>query len=461
LRNLIILSLPIMLSNFVQTVYNATDAWWLGKLGEEARYAVAATGIAFPVIFFINSFGFGFVVAGTALISRFRGADQPDRIRQVTGQFIMILAVVLPVYLVLSQVVMGLLLRILSVPDAVMPYAGGYMRMAMLGMGFNFIFLAFQSASHGLGDTVTPMKVLVATVLLNIVLDPLLIFGVGPFPALGTLGAGIATMISRLLAAVIAVFVVLRRHGDLLPKKGELKFHLPTLKTIFKISIPASVAQSITSFGFLVLIGFVNSFGAAVISVYTINNRLTSLFMMPAMGISNGLSAIIGQNLGAGNRRRARASVGVAMLLVSIIMGGGALLLFFNGAHFTRFFIDDDEVVEAGARMFKIACWASFVFGAMFVFFGVFNGAGDTMPNMVLNITRLWLLRLPLTFLLSGRLAQYIAWPWIQPLLARAAIPLARYPYDALWWSMLASNIICAGVAALIYARGKWQYRKV
>ncbi len=450
-----------MLANFIQTVYNATDAWWLGKLGADARYAVSAVGIAFPLVFFINSFGVGFVVAGTSLISRFRGAGQTDRIRAVAGQFILLLVAVLPAFLLLTQALHHTILTVMKVPADIYPFADGYTRLVMVGMGFNFIFLAFQSVMHGLGDTVTPMKILVSTVLLNLVLDPLLIFGVGPFPRMGTMGAGVATMMAGLISATAAIITLARKHRWLLPNRTLMRPNPSLLRTIFSIAVPASLAQSVTSFGFLVLIGFVSSYGAAVISVYTINNRMTNLFMMPAMGISSGLAAIVGQNLGAGKRKRAKAAFRMAMVIIMAMMGAGALMLFFFGAQFTRFFLADADVVEAGERMFKISCWASFFFGMFFVHVGVFNGSGYTMPNMVLNITRLWILRIPLTFLMSGRLAEYVTWPAVQPLLRAAAVPLHRYPYDALWWSMLISNVICAGAAAYIYARGKWQYRKI
>ncbi|HPE20602.1 MAG TPA: MATE family efflux transporter [Candidatus Mcinerneyibacteriales bacterium] len=457
LKTLISLSLPIMLSNFMQTLYNLTDMFWLGKLGESARDAVAVVGMTFPLIFFFSSFGIGFAVAGTALIARFKGGDEVPRIRRVVAHLVWIVGFFSLLFILMGTFFLEDILKVLSTPPEIMGLARQYISVILMGLPFMYLVVFFQSIAHGLGDTIHPMKVQIISVMINVVIDPLFIFGWGFFPAGGTLGAAYATFLARFVGAFMALFYMVRVHRRHLPGKHEMLPEKRLMGQILKISIPASLAQSMTSFGFLFLQGFVNSFGTVVISIHSIGNRMTGFFMMPAMGISNALTAMVGQNLGAGNTRRAIKSFHRATVLVMGIMGAGALIIFNFGAYLTRFFIDDPAVVDIGVRMFKITSVASFIFGAVFMFIGLFNGAGKTGAVFLFNVSRLWLFRIPFVYLLSGR----ISGPetgWMAALLDFLARPLASHPYDALWWSMIISNFLAALWAFILYKKGSWKH---
>ena len=460
-KNLMKLSLPIMFSNFLQMFYNLTDAFWLGKLGENARNAVSVAGIAFPLVFFLSSFGFGFVVAGTALISQYKGAGMQSMMKDVVGQFVFILIIFCGVFITGSFIFLDRILLLLQVPPEIFSIAREYLSVILIGVLFMYVFLSYQSFSHGLGDTISPMKIQIVSVLFNLIFDPFLIFGIGFFPRLETLGAAYATLLARIIAALLAVYFMRKKSPAIMPQLKNLIPQSDMLKRILRISIPASIGQSVTSFGFLLLQGFVNSFGTVVISVFSIGNRMTGFFMMPAMGISNALATVIGQNLGAGRIDRAVSSVKKAFLLIMSIMTAGCTTLFFFGAALTRIFINDAAVIEIGERMFRVTSLASFVFGIVFLFMGVFNGSGYTKPSMVLNIIRLWGLRIPFVLLLSGMARQYIRSDFAEPFLTWMAKPLSVYPYDALWWSMVISNSIIAVWAYIIYSRGNWKKAQI
>jgi putative MATE family efflux protein len=449
-----------MLSNFMQTFYNLTDTFWLGKMAENATGAVSTAGIAFPLVWTLSSFGFGFAIAGTALVARYKGSDRPDKIKEVVGQFTLILIVFTTIFLFLSMFFLEYILHWLQIPKEILDMSRVYMRIIIAGMSFMFVFMFFQAISHGLGDTISPMKIQVVSVLTNVVLDPLLIFGIGFFPAMGVRGAALATFFSRFLAALFAVIYLAKYSKGLMPRLSDLKPKWKIIGNILKISIPASVGQSVTSFGFLILQGFVNSFGTVVISTFSIGNRMTGLFMMPAMGISNALATVVGQNLGAGKTERVKESVGKAFQLVYLILSFGCVILYFFGAELTKIFITEPAVVEVGSRMFKVTSLATFFFGVEFLFSGVFNGAGHTAATLRVNISRLWLFRIPLCYILSGRILDFdvIARSAIAPLLEKLAQPLSAFPYDALWWSMVISNIIAGLWAFIIYKKGKWRH---
>jgi len=462
-KNMMKLALPIMLSNFMMTFYNLTDAFWLGKLGENAMNAVSVAGIAFPLIFFLSSFGIGFVVAGTALISQFKGAGTPEMMKKVVGQFVIILIAFSIVFLTFSFLFLDGILSLLHVPDAIFEVSKQYISYILVGVFFMFIFLTYQSFAHGLGDTISPMKIQIISVSLNVVLDPIFIFGIGFMPRLETVGAAQATLISRIVAAGLALYFLKKKTKHIIPNLQEIKPDKILLKKILDIAIPASIAHSITSFGFIILQGFVNTYGTLVISVFSIGNRMMGLFMMPAMGISNALATMVGQNLGAKKISRAVKSVKVGMVLVLLIMLVGCSLLYFFGSTLTRFFINDPAIADVGERMFKVVSFAALIFSVLFVFMGVFNGSGHTRPTMVLNISRLWFLRIPLVFILSGKILEFafIRDSFLNGILTKLSIPLSDHSYDALWWSMLISNVLTTLLAVIIYRQGKWKEGKI
>ncbi len=458
LKNLIRLSLPIMFSNFVQVFYNLTDAFWLGKLGDKAVDAVSVTAIAFPLVFFISSFGHGFMIAGTALIARFKGAGELDRVKLVTGQFCLILVVFITMFILFSQLAMPAILGFLKTPPEILELAIGYNRVIFIGMAFMFILISYTSIVQGMGDTINPMKIQLVSVGINVVLDPLMIFGIG-FARMETMGAAYATLIARIVGAILAVIYLMMKNKDLIPRWEDLKPDFSMMRNLFRIAIPASISNSVNSLGFVVLQGFVNTFGTVIISANSINNRMIGFYMMPAMGISSALSTIIGQNLGAKRVDRAVESVRIAMFLVVGIMAIGSAALFFYGKDLTRFFITDPAVIEIGKRMFRITSLSALTFSFMMILFGVFNGAGNTMPTMVIGVTRLWLFRIPFTYIMSGYLltVAFFKNSFLAGFLAWASEPFAQYPWESLWWSMVASNILSGIIALMIYMRGTWK----
>jgi putative MATE family efflux protein len=459
IKNLIRLSLPIMISNFMQTFYNLADTFWLGKLGDGARNAVSIAGIAFPLIFFFASFGMGLGVSAVAVISRLRGSRDYHKIREFTGQFMLVFLIIALLFIVISLSTLGYFLELLQTPPEVIDLAKSYMRVTIMSIFFMFFFLGYQNFNHALGDTVTPMKIQLVTLTLNVILDPFLIFGWWIFPRFETMGAAYATFLCRLLTAILCIIYFRKKTPNLIPTRAELKPDISKIRTILKIGIPASISQSTISVGFLVLQGFVNSFGTVIISINAIGNRMVSLFMMPAMGLSHGLAAVVGQNLGANNIKRVYRSIRHTVVLVLIIMASGGAVMYLFGAELTKFFINDPEVIEVGSRMFKIVAVSAVFFGILFVMMGVFNGSGQTVSAMMFNISRLWVFRVPLVFILSGKLTEisFLQISIIEDLLHFVSRPLAANPFDALWWSMLFSNIMAATLALIIYKRGSWK----
>lgn len=441
LKNLITLALPIMFSNFMQTVYNLTDAFWLGKLPNSSD-AISVVGIAYPLVFFLSSFGSGFIVAGTSIVSQIKGKmdnseNEANILKNVTSQFILIFIIFALFFISITTIFTEPILTVLNTPEGIMEDTVNYLQIIMLGMALMYLFQFYEAISFGLGDSLNPMKIQVISVIFNIIIDPILIFGLSFIPTMGITGAAYATLLSRFIAILLAFTVFKRRYSSILPGLKEIKPDYNLLRKILKVAIPESLSRSMTSFGFFILQGFVNSFGTVVISVYSLGLRVTSVFMMPAFGISSALTSVLGQNLGAGKMDRVTKSIKTCFTLVNIIMFLGCLSLLLWGGQIVNLFISDSEVIKTAGRMYNITPIATFMFGMIYTYNGVFNATGKTKYNLILSIIRLWILRIPLSFILSK---------FIQP-----------YPYESLWWAMVVSNSINLLLAAVIYKTGKWK----
>lgn len=461
--NLVLMSVPIMFSNFIQVVYNLTDTYFLGQMEQGGTEAVAVTGLAFPIIFLMASLGQGLAVATTALVSRYKGQGELAKIHKVLGQTWLLNLVFLSFLAIVAFTAILPLLNALQTPPEIIADAFTYIQLIVFGVIMMFIFFIFQSFAVAVGDSVSPMIINIVSVLINVALDPIMIYGLAGCPAMGVKGAGIATLIARICTVLMAGYCMLRYFREYIPALADFKPDFSRIKSILTITVPASMAQTTTSLGFVVMQGLVNSFGTQIITANAVGSRFVNLFMMPPMGISNALAGIIGQNLGAEKPQRAIESFRIALVTVMVIMTGGSLVLYHFGDRLTAIFVNDLQVIGYANEMLKINSIAVWFFGFLFVFWGVFNGSGHTRPVMIADILRLWLIRLPMAYLLSGYFCRsQIEFPgWLQHFLQQAASILSDTPYTALWWPMIFSNMSAVLMAAWIYRRKTWLNQKV
>ena len=434
LPKLLLLALPIMAGNLLQTMYNLVDAFFLGKLG---KVAISAPSVAFPIIFFLAVFAFGFSTAGTTLISQAKGKNDREKIDFYLGQLTTVMVSLAILVSILGISLATPLLRLLSVPEEAFHYARQYMTIIFIGLPFMFFAFVLQAALHGIGNSVTPLIVQGITVGLNVILDPLLIFGPAFFPKWGVSGAAIATVIARVVSSAIAFIILIRGKKGVRLTLSNMVPNRSALKLLFKIGFPASVGQGVSALGFTVLQGVVNSFGTAVIAAFGVGNRIISLFNMPAMGFSRATAVLVGQSLGAKNLHQAKQVIKLSVIIILIFIVTGMGFMFFEGAAFVRVFVDDPDVLALGGSLFRIVSTGVVFFALFTVLMGALQGAGDTKPVMVLNVARLWVLRVPLAYLLG-----YV---------------LELGP-NGIWYAMLVSNLITAAIGFLVVKRGKWQY---
>lgn len=434
LKNLLKLGAPLVIGNFLQQLYNIADIYWLGRLG---KFAVAAPVISFPILFLFISVATGFSMAGTSLIAQFVGKGDQHRIARVAGQVVLTMTVFAVVVVVLGLLFSEPVLKLVQTPDDILPGVSTYLKILFAGMPALFLYFVYSGIMQGYGDTVSPLIIQVISVTINVVLDPFMIFGWGPFPVMGVAGAALATVIARSFAAVIGLaFLISKRWGVNL-RFADLRPDRKLIRDILRIGIPGSVGQTATSMGFIVMNGIVNSFGTTVITAYGVVNRLTMLFLFPAMGIGQAATTFIGQNLGAGKHDRARKTVIRGATFTSTYLAIGMTFAFFFGKYFVAFFIPNDpDVIATGVEFLRILAFSVVVFGSMFMPQAAFQGAGHTKPIMIINIIRLWGFRLPLAYFLAYNVGM-------------GAV--------GIWWAMFLSNVVSTSAYWLFYFKGSWE----
>ena len=435
-EELFILGLPVMLSNVVQTLYNIVDAFWLGKLG---KVALTAPTITFNVAFVLIAFSMGISMGGATLVAQYTGAGMNKDAKRSAGTTLLLMVIIGIASAVIGLIFASPILKLLHTPEDAFYATLVYMRVIFLGMPFMFVYLAFQGIVQGKGNTVTPMKINIFSVLINVVLDPIMIFGIG-IPKMGVMGAAVATDVARAIAAYLGIKYLFSNESEIPLRIKDLSLKLKFVKKIFYIGLPLSIGQMATSIGFTILIGIVNTFGSAVISAFGIGNRMISLLSVPAMGFSQAATVMVGQNMGADNVERAESVVWKAVIIIAVFLFSGATLTFLFGGGIVRFFINDPEVIKVGISLFRIASYSVPFFGIMFAFNAAFSGSGHTLPILVLNTTRLWGIRIPLAYLWAVKM---------------------RLGPNGIFYAMVVSNVVISIAAFIWFRTGTWKKKVI
>jgi len=437
LKTMVLLAWPVMVTSALQALYNLVDAFWLGRLGTAA---VAAPGMAWPILFFFMSFAGGFQAAGSTFVAQHFGAGDRRGAEESAGQLLGFLGLLSVVLAALGYSLAPTVLRLIRTPAEVFPYALTYLRIECMGLPIMFIAQAFGGFMVGLGQTRFLMYISASSLLLNGVLDPLFIFGWGPFPAWGVAGAAWATVLSRAAVALVGLFILFSGKRGLRLSVRDLWPRLSRILPILRVGLPNVLDQASTSFGFVVMMGLVAGFGTSVVAAYTVGNRIINLINVVSWGAGTALVAMIGQNLGAERYERAAqvARRGIAATFLALVGLYGLTLLLRRPLF--ALFVADPAVIAEGV-------WYIAIFGISIPFFGlfdasaaVFRGSGHTVPPMIMAIVRLWGLRVFLAWLFGYQLG---------------------FGTTGMWVGMTLSNVL-AGIAIVLWLkRGTWKRRVV
>lgn len=427
------LSAPLMLNNFIQTIYNLTDTFWVSRLGSTQ---VAAITLIWPLIFFAMSLGMGISIAGTALISQYTGSHDIKEATKVAGQLILFSIVFSLILGVLGAFSAPYIVKLMGGEGELLQDATDFLRIIFIGMPTMFVFFSFNAIKQGQGDTVTPMKYGAFSVGLNLILDPIFIFTLN----LGVKGAAFATVLSRGIFVTYAIYRLFTESEGIYLHKEHMKLNKELLLKIVKIGLPSSIGQSTAALGFAVLNMFILSFGESTIAAFGIGNRINSLVLMPAMGIGSALATIVGQNLGADNIERAKKAVKTSALLTTIFLLAGGSILFTLSGKVISLFNSEPEIYEQGTYYLKLISASLPLMGFFQIFIGTFQGSGHTLSAMSIMMGRLWGLRIPLILTFKN---------------------FTNLGTKSVWYAMVLSNAIICIIAFAMYKTGRWQKKVI
>ncbi len=435
------LAWPLVVIQLLQVAYNVGDTFWLGALSPDA---VGAVSLAFPLLFLVIAVGAGFTTAGAILIAQHTGADsgKGGLIAGQTISFISIVAVVLGIIgYFATQPMLDILPADSDTQEAILPLAADYLQIFFLGVPFVFGFFVFAALMRGYGNTRAPMRVMFISVVINLVIDPLLIFGVGPLPRLEIAGAAVATVISRGIATLIGFYLLY--YTDVGPdiEFGHLRPRLEYVSEITRLGVPTALEQSMTALALVGMTAMVVTFPPAVVAAYGLGNRLISLAFLPAMGVGQATDSIVGQNLGAGKAERAEKATWIASGVVAGIMFVAGALAFLFPEPFVAVFLTAEEAGRAetldyGVTYLQFAAFAFVFMGVMQVIQGAFRGAGNTKTALAFAVIGLWIVRVPVTYYL---------------------IFVAGWGTTGIWTGVVIGDVVGATAAVAWFTRGTWK----
>ena len=397
-RAILLLSIPMVLEMVMESVFALVDIFFVSRLGPGAVVTVGITE-SLPTI--IYALAVGFSVGTTALISRRIG--EKNREGAAVGAVQAILAgIMMAVVIGITGAVFSKdFLRLMgATPDIV---ESGYMYTRIMMGGNIVIMLLFiiNAVFRSAGDAAISMRVLWIANIINIILDPCLIFGWGPFPELGIKGAAVATNIGRGLAVVYQLYLLFRGRGRVRILRKHLRFNFNVMVKLVRLSLGGIGQNIIATSSWIGMVRIIAVFGSNVLAGYTIAIRIIIFAMLPAWGLGNAAATLVGQNLGANKPERAERSVWLAGYSNMIFLGLIALFLIINPAFFIKLFIDNEQVIKSGATCLRIVSYGFLFYGMGMIVIQALNGAGDTMTPTKINFFCFWLLEIPLAYLLA------------------------------------------------------------
>lgn len=436
-RAIVLLAIPMVLEMCMESLFGIVDIFFVARLGAEAAAAVGVTETLMTVVY---SVAMGIALATTAMVARRIGEQDTEGASRAAVQ-----AIILGIGAALVVGVPAVwrapdLLRVMGADEQVIAGGVSYTRL-VLGSAVSVMLLFLINAIfRGAGDAAIAMKVLWFANGLNIVLDPILIFGLGPIPAMGVAGAGLATLIGRSAGVVMQVVILARGRGRIALAARHWCVDWKVLRRLSRVSSTGMAQFLIANASWLALVRIIAASGAAALAGYAIAIRIVIFSLLPSWGLSNAAATLVGQNLGAQRPDRAESSVWRTGVFNMVFLGAVGLLFIAVPAPLVLLFTNDAEVMRYAVNCLRIVSYGYVFYALGMVLVQAFNGAGDTTTPTLINVGVYWMLQIPVAWWLALELgwgANGAFW----------AIPIAESALTVTgWW---------------IFRKGKWKVQKI
>lgn len=436
-RAILLLSIPAVLEMVMESVFVIVDIYFVSKLGADS---VATVGITESIITVIYAIAIGLGTATTSMVSRRIGEKNPDAASVAAFQAILTGMVVSVLIGIPGAVFSKELLGMMGASKQIVNSMSGYTTLMLGGNMVIMMLFIINAIFRSAGDAAIAMKVLWIGNIINIVLDPCLIFGLGPFPHMGVTGAAVATNIGRGTAVLFQFYLLFFGKKRIRLSIKHLQVDLKIMIKLLKLSFGSIGQNLIGTTSWIALVRILSTFGSEVVAGYTIAIRIIGFTILPSWGISNAASTLVGQNLGAKKPERAERAVWVTgwvnMILLSVI----GLVLVLIPETFIRFFINNENVIKSGVAGLRIISIGFVAYGLGMVLVNSFNGAGDTSTPLKINIFAFWFVEIPLAWLLAMK---------------------AGINEEGVYIAIVVAESLMTLIAWLVFRRGKWKLKEV
>ncbi len=427
----------MVLEMVMESVFAVVDIFFVSKLG---THAVATVGITESLMTIVYAIGMGLAVGTTAMVSRRIGEKNREGASVIAFQAILTGLIISMLIAIPGASFASRLLDLMGAEDEMVRDGFMYTAIMLGGNGIIMLLFIINAVFRSAGDAAISMRVLWLANLINIILDPLLIFGIGPFPELGIKGAAIATTTGRGIGVAYQFWLLFNGKGRVQLKIRHLFIQIRVLVSLIRLSLGGIGQSLIATTSWIGLVRIIAEFGSGAIAAYTIAMRIIIFVLLPAWGLSNAAATLVGQNLGAKKPVRAQRSVWLTARVNMIFMGFVSLVFILAPAFFIRIFIQDPEIVKYGAVCLRIIAYGFVFYGLGMVMIQALNGAGDTGTPTVINFFCFWIIEIPLAYLLA------LKWGVAE---------------NGVYIAIITSETIMTLIAVIIFQKGKWKLRKV
>ncbi|MEP7245457.1 MAG: MATE family efflux transporter [Gammaproteobacteria bacterium] len=435
-RGLLLFALPILYGNVLQSLNASVNSIWVGRFLGEA--ALTATSNANSVLFLLLGGVFGLSMASTILVGVYLGGKRVDDAKRVVGTSATFFAVLSVIMCAAGFIFCEPILVAMKTPPDSLPLAVAYMRVIFLGLPFSYMYAFVIGVLRGGGDSKTPFLFLIVSVLIDIVLNPLLIFGVGPFPKLGIAGSAWATAFANLITLIGLIAHLYRVKHPLriaAHEFGLLKPDLAVVRTLVVKGVPMGLQLFVISLSGVLMITLVNRFGTDTTAAFGANFQIWQYIQMPAFAMGMAVSSMAAQNVGAQKWDRVNAIARVGVLFSVLLTGSVVLLLELFSVQALGLFLPAGSVaLSLAVHLNHIAAWSFVLLGVSMVLFGVVRATGAVYPPLIILMIALLGVRFPLAYLL-----------------------LDRFQADAIWWSFPLSSLLASVMSVAYYKYGHWR----
>ena len=436
-RALLLLAVPMILEMVLEAVFAVVDIYFVSQLGTDQ---VAAVGLTESVMMLVYSMAIGIAMAASAMVARRVGEKDMKRAALAAAQVLYIglgLSVIISIIGILfSPDILGLM----GASESVIKIGTPYMQW-LLGGNIVIMFLFLINAIfRGAGNAQISLKVLILANGLNIILDPLLIFGIGPFPELGLEGAAIATTTGRGIGVILQLYILFGGKSVIKVTWTQMKVHWDIIKNLLRVSIGGTGQFLISTASWIFLMRIISEFGSEAVAGYNVAIRVIIFTILPAWGMANAAATMVGQNLGANRADRAEEAVWKAGKYNVIFLGIVSVIFYFFAENIIRIYPLEDVVVEYAVQCLEIICFGYMAFAYGMVIGQAFNGAGDTKTPSMVNFAAFWALQIPLAYYLALNLG---------------------YGPTGVFVAIAISQTFLAIINILIFRMGKWKVTSI